>query len=789
MSRDGKSSEALEALVNTHLIKIASFENSDEFEKLEEMDPSKLLEKLATPENICHLPTDEIPGPDPRKWLEDPNGKAALAWARGQSSRTMKSIRDPEFDEKRQELAKSYARPDNLSIVRRGRYGEFVDNLHRDNKNHPLGLWRRVSWEEYQRIDDPAWETIFDLDEHVTQHMIPPFPAKAIPGSRNDSEKEMWRLQEVLVEPTKQERALVLLSLGGSDSLGYLEYDIINKTLVQDGFRIRARNGNVIWQDPDTIVFQSDWDGEYLTSSTQKPRAIRQWKRGTKVEEAKAVFTIPKDSVFIIKMGWIIFEGRLRLCIRSCEKKEGKEVEVTYLWESTYPDQKVQLDLDSCYHCHLYENWLLALNTKEVEVSRRKIPSGCFLATPALDALSKNWKWSTVFERNGLSTTQALKSFHRVPGGRIINILHDNLSPRVLLHTQAPSTSTWQAQEVRLPPRTGEVYITQTDSKEKNSELLVLVQYQAKPSELFLIDANKSQSLDLSKAMPIKRAPGIMDTPELRVVRGEVPIHGNSKSLVYFEVDEAGNDSVLPRPVVVTGYGGFNHVETLTYSETIHKMWHARGGKRLHCHTRGGAEFGLNSARGETKIDSQDDLARIVDYFFNTNKNAIPDMTAAIGGSDAGLRIANLLTRYPDRFRALVSENPITDLFDLDNRTLFPFFNWKDEYGIEWETRAPISAYHHIKSQQSYPDILFISSTTDDRVPPGHARKAALKLLDLGYEKTYYYESSEGGHVKAMDYKDLATLECLKYTFLWESLQPPRRSDMQPLSDWHGAST
>ena len=58
------------------------------------------------------------------------------------------------------------------------------------------------------------------------------------------------------------------------------------------------------------------------------------------------------------------------------------------------------------------------------------------------------------------------------------------------------------------------------------------------------------------------------------------------------------------------------------------------------------------------------------------------------------------------------------------------------------------SAYQNIDGSNSkYPPMLVTTSTRDDRVHPGHARKFVKKVEDLGKDKDwpiYYYENIEG---------------------------------------------
>ena len=72
------------------------------------------------------------------------------------------------------------------------------------------------------------------------------------------------------------------------------------------------------------------------------------------------------------------------------------------------------------------------------------------------------------------------------------------------------------------------------------------------------------------------------------------------------------------------------------------------------------------------------------------------------------------------------------------------------------------------------PKTLFTTSTRDDRVHPGHARKMVASLLEeAGKEKAptvYYWENTEGGHGGAADNSQRAHMWALTYNFLAAAL-------------------
>jgi prolyl oligopeptidase len=79
------------------------------------------------------------------------------------------------------------------------------------------------------------------------------------------------------------------------------------------------------------------------------------------------------------------------------------------------------------------------------------------------------------------------------------------------------------------------------------------------------------------------------------------------------------------------------------------------------------------------------------------------------------------------------------------------------------------SPYQNVKATEKYPEIFITTSTEDDRVHPGHARKMAAKLKSMG--KPYlYFENTEGGHGRTADLNQAAEYLAMQYIFLREKL-------------------
>ncbi|CAE7879548.1 unnamed protein product [Symbiodinium microadriaticum] len=107
---------------------------------------------------------------------------------------------------------------------------------------------------------------------------------------------------------------------------------------------------------------------------------------------------------------------------------------------------------------------------------------------------------------------------------------------------------------------------------------------------------------------------------------------------------------------------------------------------------------------------------------------------------------------------------------------------WLEEYGDPDDSDLrpllrQISAYHlaqdllREEKAQRMPEVLFTTSTRDDRVHPCHARKMVelLQSAPAG-QNVFLFEGDEGGHGGAAIF-ERAFIRTLEYEFLWARLE------------------
>jgi prolyl oligopeptidase len=145
-----------------------------------------------------------------------------------------------------------------------------------------------------------------------------------------------------------------------------------------------------------------------------------------------------------------------------------------------------------------------------------------------------------------------------------------------------------------------------------------------------------------------------------------------------------------------------------------------------------------------------------------------------MGGSNGGLLMGVMITQRPDLWNAVVIQVPLLDM--LRYHKLLAGASWIDEYGDpdnpeERPFLEKTSPYQNFDAGADYPTPFFVTSTKDDRVHPGHARKMAKLFEDAG-KPFLYYENIDGGHSAAANQTERAKRTALEFTYLHERLFP-----------------
>jgi prolyl oligopeptidase len=677
-------------------------------------------------------PTLDAPDDDPHLWLEEIDGPAPLAWVEQQNARTLARFGGPAFTADSDRLAAIFDRPDNIPYVTR-RNG-LLFNFWQDAQ-HPRGLWRRTTLEEFVK-DEPAWDILLDLDALAAQ------------------EGEDWVWHGASGLPPDNRRALLHLSRGGSDAAVLREFDIAGKSFVADGFTLPEAKGGAGWLDIDTLLLSSAHGGEAVQTRSGYARTVRLWRRGTDPLAAPVLFEIPAEHMMA--------SGTLD---RTAKTERLWFVDRfgffdAHIWMGDRNGPQTKLDLPSDAWVGWHGDWFVLKTRNAWTVGGATYAPDTLLAGAFADLLAGTPRLQLLFEPQERVT---LTGFSWA-GGKLLLAILDNLIPRHELCT--PSPEGWTRQPLDGLPEAGVVAAWRFDSDELESkgDLLVNAQDPLTPATLRLFPA-------VGAPMVLKRAPAVFDASGHTVSRHEaVSIDG--ERIPYVQVGPSGESG--DAPVLMTGYGGFALSREPVYSGAVGKLWLEPGGTYVLAHIRGGGEFGPRwheAGRRAGKRLSHDDFAAVAADLVRRGVTR-PKRIAAQGGSNGGILISNMLTRYPERFGALFCTIPLIDMRRYSR--LLAGASWIAEYGDpdkpeDWAFLQSYSAYHAAEPGKDYPPILLATTKRDDRVHPGHARKMAAKLQAMGYDASFY-EPAAGGHGYGKDNKERAAFIALGYRFLREAI-------------------
>ncbi len=276
-----------------------------------------------------------------------------------------------------------------------------------------------------------------------------------------------------------------------------------------------------------------------------------------------------------------------------------------------------------------------------------------------------------------------------------------------------------------------------------------------------------------AKVAPLKSMPAFFNSEDL-VTEQHFATSLDGTRVPYFVVHRKDLELDGTTPTILWGYGGFEISLTPSYSGGLGRGWLERGGAYVVANIRGGGEYGPTwhqAALKEKRHKAYEDFAAVARDLIERGITSTPHL-GVDGRSNGGLLTGNMLTQYPDLFGAVVIGVPLLDMKRYSH--LLAGASWMAEYGDpdvpeQWEYIKTFSPYHLFDPKQTYPPVLFYTSTRDDRVHPAHARKLAAKMLEAGKDVTYY-ENIEGGHGGAADNSQSAFMSALMYQFLMEKL-------------------
>lgn len=682
------------------------------------------------PPPVGSLHNSVVINDDPYLWLEDVEGEAALAWVAERNAETEAALASgPGFGPLKERLLEVLDAPDRIPYV--SRRGEFLYNFWRD-AGHARGVWRRTTLDEY-RTDAPRWEVLLDVDALAA------------------TEGTKWMWAGAQVRHPDHGRALVCLSRDGGDAVEVREFDLATRTFVEDGFQVAEAKTRIGWIDADTVFIGTDFGPGSLTESGY-PRTVRRWRRGTPLEAADLVFEGEARDVAAGGRHDSTPGFERDFVVRSVDFHHSE----LYLVTSDASLVRIDVPDDATAYAHREH---LIVNLKSDWLGHR---AGSLLAF-GFDRFLAGDRTPEVLFTPDARTALAGHAWTR--HHLILKTMHD-VSTRIEVLTPTPGPG-WAREPLADVPALSTVTVVNTDP-DVSDEFFLDVSGFLQPSTLYHGTIGGGTEI-------LKQEPAHFDTAGLAVEQF-FAVSEDGTRVPYFVIGP-DHASTGPGPALLYGYGGFEVSLTPSYGAVTGRAWLERGGTYVIANIRGGGEYGPDwhrAALGADRARAFEDFAAVAADLVARGVTT-PAMLGATGGSNGGLLMGAMVTRYPHLFGAIVARVPLLDM--LRFHELLAGASWIAEYGdpddqADREHLSELSPYHRLAAGEAYPPLLLTTSTRDDRVHPGHARKTAARLRELGH-RVLLHENPGGGHGGAGDNEQSAHNNALTHTFLWHHLAQP----------------
>lgn len=689
-----------------------------------------LVAGLATASPLIASAKEAAMTPDPYAWLEDVEGAKPLEWVKAQNARTEARLAGtPQF--KQMESSIREVLDSDAKIPGVQKIGEFYYNFWKD-RQHERGVWRRTTLAEYRK-PNPRWETVLDLD------------------ALNRAENAQWVWHGADCLRPDYQRCLIALSRGGSDADVTREFDLGTKQFVQQGFFRPEAKGALGWIDADTVYVFTDF-GPGTQTSSGYPRIVKRWKRGQPLEQAEVVYEGKADDMYIAAMH---------------DDTPGFERDFVSRTLAFYNDelylrgadgQLVKIDAPNSASKSVKREWLTLELREPWTVGGKTYAAGSLLATKFDDFMAGKREFDVLFAP---TDTTSLAGFSWTRHHLVLNVL-DDVKNRLSVLT--PADGQWKKSEFVGAPAFGTLGVDAVDSDDSDAVWLTATDYLT-PTTLSLVELGQ-------KPETLKTMPAFFDASR-DTIEQHFATSLDGTRVPYFLVRPKDLALDGKAPTLLYGYGGFEISLTPAYSGALGRAWLEKGGVYVVANIRGGGEYGPRwhqAALKQNRHKAYEDMAAVAKDLV-ARKLTSAQHLGVQGGSNGGLMTGNMLTQYPELFGAVVVQVPLLDMKRYSH--LLAGASWMAEYGNpdtdDWKFIQTFSPYHLFDAKKQYPPVIFLTSTRDDRVHPGHARKMAAKMIDAKKDVTYY-ENIEGGHGGAANNAQQAHMSALAYSFLWERL-------------------
>ncbi len=660
---------------------------------------------------------------DPYLWLEEVESEKSLDWVKEQNKNSEQILTsNPLYENLQKRYLEVYNDKDKIAYP--NIVGDYVYNLWQDEK-YERGLWRRMLTKDYLK-NNSNWETLIDLD------------------ALSEKEGKKWVYAGATFLEPANDICIVALSDGGTDQDELREFNVKSKKFVANGITFPSSKGGVSWINKNKVLVARDF-GEGSMTTSGYPSQIKLMDRNGSMDEAKLIFKTDTTNLGAFPAS---FYDNNKQYIFIYEAISFYESNLFFLVDNQLKQITYPKDAE---FAGFYSGSLIVSLQSDWNINDTVYKKGTLLSMNLQDNLNGKVKVKTIYQPNDRS------SFVSVSTSKDFIVVNSMENVQNKLYKYTLNNDEWSAEKINAP-EFGSIYLT--SSNNQTNDYFFRFSNFITPTTLY-----HSTGTEIK---PVKKLKNFFKTDNLEVKQFNATSKDGTK-IPYFIVHQKDLQYNGKNPTMIYAYGGFNASSQPNYSSTIGIGWLEQGGVYVLANIRGGGEFGPSwhqAAMKEKRQNAYDDFYAVSEELI-AKKITSADHLGAFGWSNGGLMAGVVFTQRPDLYKAVVVGAPLLDMKRYSK--LLAGASWMGEYGNpdipeEWAYIKKYSPYHNVSKDKEYPEVYFVTSTKDDRVHPGHARKMAAKMKDMGHPYIYH-ETIEGGHGAASTNAQQAEMWSSIYTY------------------------